>query len=130
MNKLVAAYDLGLNILMVRYNARYYARWPRDRHSQDKQGIGRSLNWIVDDLHVLADESVDASALRNSIAIVGDLHLKLAAGHLKADGVSRGAPKPASVGRSKPASVVMLRIPHPVDSMQVSLQLLAAVHTL
>jgi hypothetical protein len=44
--------------------------------------------------------------------------------------MSRGAPKPASVGRSKPASVVMLRIPHPVDSMQVSLQLLAAVHTL
>jgi hypothetical protein len=33
--------------------------------------------------------------------------------------VSRGAPKPASAGRSKPASIVTLHIPHPFHSTQV-----------
>jgi len=36
--------------------------------------------------------------------------------------LSRGAPKPASAGRSKPASVVMLPIPHLFGSMQVSVE--------
>ncbi|MGA2443442.1 MAG: hypothetical protein ABSH08_21020, partial [Tepidisphaeraceae bacterium] len=39
-------------------------------------------------------------------------------------GVSRGAPKPASAGRSKPASAVT-HIPHPFGSLQLSIELLA-----
>jgi hypothetical protein len=48
----------------------------------------------------------------------------LAAASIDAATVSRGAPKPASVGRSKPASAVT-HIPHPFDSVQLSMELLA-----
>ncbi len=40
--------------------------------------------------------------------------------------VSRGARKPAINGRSKPASIVTLRIHHPFSSMQLSVELSAA----
>jgi hypothetical protein len=39
--------------------------------------------------------------------------------------LSRGAPKPASAGRSKPASALTMHIPHPFDSMQLSVELSA-----
>ena len=45
--------------------------------------------------------------------------------HVTHYNMSRGAPKPASAGRSKPASVVMIRIPHSLDPMQLSVELSA-----
>jgi hypothetical protein len=40
--------------------------------------------------------------------------------------LSRGAPKPASAGRSKPASALTMHIPHRFDSVQHSLELLVS----
>ena len=43
---------------------------------------------------------------------------------VEANPMSRGAPKPATMGRSKPASAVT-HIPHPFDSMQLPVELSA-----
>jgi hypothetical protein len=50
-------------------------------------------------------------------------------GDLRKAKLSRGAPKPASAGRSKPASVVIRRIPHPFESVQLSVELAASVQS-
>jgi hypothetical protein len=70
-----------------------------------------------------------------SILTVENLSKKYIIGHQRqerytalrdvlANGVSRGAPEPAIDGRSKPASAVT-HIPHPFESLQLSVELLA-----
>jgi len=70
------------------------------------QSLGLSMTLVS------ADEELDAAALAEG---------------LQAENLSRGAPKPASAGRSKPASVVMRRIPHSFGSVQLSVELSASV---
>jgi len=69
------------------------------------------LDVVVDRLNQL----LDAVKCPASDAFVGDLS--------KPPLVSRGAPKPASAGRSKPASVLTMHIAHHFDSVQLPFEL-------
>jgi hypothetical protein len=72
----LAAYDLGLNILMVRYNARYVSRFPGDPRAKSGCGLNNCFDWIHEALcrlaqhfpeHRLTDLVQKASQLRASL---------------------------------------------------------------
>ena len=83
--KIVAAYDLGLNSFMLRYNLRYYARFPSDPSAQNGLGIHKSLRWIIDDLFVLLPDAANQEAARQTARIAEGFHALLDDGRLVCD---------------------------------------------
>jgi len=67
-----------------------------------------------------------AAKLANQAKVVGELYSRTGKHSVYYSRMSRGAPKPASAGRSKPAGALTMHIPHRFDSVQHSLELLVS----
>jgi hypothetical protein len=86
MGKLVAAYDLGLNALMVRYAMRYSSRFPADPEAAN--GVN---NCLIDDLILLADD-LPQDAVRDLTQMASELRGLLSVGRLGPHGVHAAMP--------------------------------------
>lgn len=97
MPKRVAAYDLGLNALMLHFQFRYYFLFG-DWHpeSENYRGIHNCLRWVADDLLVLTPEPPAHDTARKILAVIADFnvlfteHQQVAASEKPADAVSLG----------------------------------------
>jgi hypothetical protein len=88
-HKILAAYELGLNLLMVPYNVRYYSRFPRDPRAANGRGLDNCFDWFQDAVCRLANE------LPNNVTsqlIVQASHLRTSVSHsrLSVPGISHG----------------------------------------
>jgi hypothetical protein len=87
MPKLVAAYDLGLNSLMLRYNLRYYSQFgSSDPRSHNGHAIRDCLRWIIDDLFVVTPDVPGREPIRQLGKLAGEFQILLADGKLAHEG--------------------------------------------
>ena len=89
--KPLAAFDLGLNILMVPYNVRYYRGFPGDPLAKNGCGLNGCFDWFHDALCRLAD---DLSKLVLSDLVVGASELRSISFPQSCQGPTR--PKPSA----------------------------------